>query len=109
MVKVTPCHACAGTEGRHRYSSNPFAIDARMGWSTPCPSCFAPDKTWYHPYRRLGGPWGLVWSGMENPLHWDLILDHTTRTHTHTNTYPAVKLNRMEYLLEVRVEVHVAK
>ena len=32
MVKVTPCHACAGTEERHRYSSNPFAIDARMGW-----------------------------------------------------------------------------
>jgi hypothetical protein len=65
MVKVTPCHTCAGTEGRQRYYSNPFEISMLEwgGWSAPCPSSFTP---WYLPYRRLGGPWGLVWMGMEN-------------------------------------------
>jgi hypothetical protein len=30
-IKVTPRHACTGTEGRRRYSSHPFAISALEG------------------------------------------------------------------------------
>jgi len=85
------------------------------GWSATCPSCFTPQR---RPGTHHIGGWvalGLDGYG-KSPLHWDLIPGlyntHTnthTHTHTHTNTYPAVKLNRMEYLSEVRVGVHVAK
>ena len=60
-IKVTPSHACAGTEGRRSYSSNPFATLALEGggWSAPCPSRYTPGgKTQCLLFRRLGGLWG---------------------------------------------------
>jgi hypothetical protein len=37
-------------------------------WSTPCPGCFFPGKTWYLLYRRLGGPQGRYGRVRKNSL-----------------------------------------
>ena len=60
-VKVIPWHAYAGTGGRWRHSSNPFAISALEGggWSVRRPGRFTPGKETRYPlYRRLGRPRG---------------------------------------------------
>jgi hypothetical protein len=56
-LMVTLWLACAGTEERQRYSTNPFTVSVLEGraWSLPCPKCFTPWKIWYPFYRRLGG------------------------------------------------------
>ena len=56
-LTVTLWLACAGTEVRQGYSTNPFTISVLEGraWSLSCPECFTPRKVWYPSYRRLGG------------------------------------------------------
>ena len=63
-VKVTQWYAYIGTEGRRRYSSNPFVTSVLEGggWSAPRSGRFTPGKDGRYPlYRRLGGSHG--WSG----------------------------------------------
>jgi len=45
-VKAAPWNACAGTEGRRKYSSNPFATSEPVGggWSSPHPGRSTPGK-----------------------------------------------------------------
>jgi hypothetical protein len=40
LKKVTLWHDYVGTEGRQRYSSNPFTTLERGDWSAPCSVCF---------------------------------------------------------------------
>jgi hypothetical protein len=45
-AKAVPRHVCAGTEGRRKYSSNPFATSELEGggWSSPHPGRSTPGK-----------------------------------------------------------------
>jgi hypothetical protein len=70
ICKVTPWHACAGTEGWRRYCSIPFAnsvLEGGGGWSAPRSGHFTPWKARYLLYR-VGLRAGLDGHGKSRPL-----------------------------------------
>jgi hypothetical protein len=62
LKKVTLWHDYVGTEGRQRYSSNPFTTLERGEWSASCSGCFIPGKDPVPIVQEAGWVSGLIWT-----------------------------------------------
>jgi hypothetical protein len=89
-VKVNPSHACAGTVGRRRYSSNPFPISALegVGGQHHAPAALPPEK---RPGTYCTGGWVGIGTGLDGHgkfrLYRDSIPGLSSRTRLSRHIY----------------------
>ena len=67
--KISPITCHEGTGGGWRYSSTlSLTLALERGWvvNTMPQLLYSWERDLHPLYRKLGGPWGLVWMGMKN-------------------------------------------